>query len=299
MDRAKTLLNSVTVSSIKKLQEDVVTLCPNDSIEHALKKLSDWSISSAPVFDPNQQKIIGALSVLDLVVWVVRTYSTTNDKKNFFLLKKEFDRPIRELLQYGVDPFWPVSEDTTLATLINCYFKWRIHRAPVIHGHKFTGHVSQSDVIDFLASHSEALGSIMENTVEELGLSEGPVLSILKGMPLIDVFSNILETRYTGIAIVTATGELYNSISASDLKGITVERFHELEKPIETILKDREKLPPVTCKSETTLGEVIKTLSDYRVHRVFVVNKQGCPTNVITNTTIMKIFSPASSECFG
>jgi len=60
----------------------------------------------------------------------------------------------------------------------------------------------------------------------------------------------------------------------------------------------QKKLPPVTCKAENTLGEVLQKIVDYKVHRIFVVNEDNQPTNVLTLTTFMKLLSPKGSECF-
>jgi len=300
--KARQFLNSIKVGSIKKSDIELVYLAPDDSVEVALKKLSLHAISSAPIFDPNKQQIVGHISVLDLTAWIVQTYaSSKGDLKefNYTKLLAEFGKPLRELLPFTTEPNWPVTEETPLDALINCYFKWRIHRAVVVDKNRVTGSVSQSDVVAFLANHLSELGPIMGETIQDLGLVHGPVLSVLKGKPLIDVFSQIQETKFTGLAILTEDSRLYNNVSASDMKGITKETFWKLDLPIEKVLKEREKLPPLTCTPDTTLGEVLKKMADCRVHRIYVVDVQGRPTNVITHTTIMKIFSPTGSECFG
>jgi len=139
---------------------------------------------------------------------------------------------------------------------------------------------------------------ILKKTLKELSLESGPVLSVLKGKPLIEAFSNIVETKFTGLAIIDDEGKLINNISASDLKGVTKETFWKLELPIEKILGDREKLPPLTCKSSDTLADIIQRVSDCRVHRIYVVDSSNHPTNVITLTTILRIFASQGSECF-
>jgi len=119
---------------------------------------------------------------------------------------------------------------------------------------------------------------------------------VFKGKPLIEVFNSIIETKFSGVAIVDEEGKLVNNISSSDLKGITKETFWQLETPIEKILKENMKLPPLVCKPETTLQEVIKKLADCRVHRIYVIDKENRPSNVITLTSIMRIFSSPASN---
>jgi len=213
-------------------------------------------------------------------------------------LEEQFQVPIRDLLNFSINQFWPVSEDLSIASLISNYFKWRVHQVPVLSEKKITGYVTQFDVTAYLANNLNSLGIIANKTLKELGLDVGPVLAISKGKPLIEAFSHIVENKFHGLAIIDEKGQIVNNISASDAKGLTKENFWNLNLPIEKVLDLQNKLPPVTCKPDITLGQLLQKLADYKVHRIFVVNEQNQPTNVITLTTLMRQFSQTSSECF-
>jgi CBS domain-containing protein len=282
-------------------EKELVTLSPQDSVERALQILSEKAISGAPVFDGIKQRFVGYLSVLDLCVWTVRAYNIAKgDKKEFDKdkLSAQFAKPISNLLKIGLEPYWPVQENSSLDVLIDNYFKWRMHRAPVLREGKIVGHISQSDVVRFLASNEKQFEQEFSKKISEIGLDVGPVLSVPKGQPLIDAFGQITETKFTGIAIIDEEGRLYNNVSASDLRGITKDTFLNLDSPIENVLSTQKKLPPITCSKNDTIGSVIKQLSDCRVHRIYVVNEKEHPTNVITHTTIMKLLSHPGSEAF-
>jgi CBS-domain-containing membrane protein len=293
-------LESTTVSSITRREGELVTLSPDETVEGALKKLSYHAISSAPIFDPNKQNITGYLSVLDLCVWVVRAFHQAKGDKtyNWDVVDREFRSPVRGLLDYGIDPVWPVSEDQSLRSLISSCFKWRLHRAPVTSNRQIVGHVSQSDVIAFLAGHLKEIQPLASKTLKELGLQSGPVLSMPESASLVKGFSNIMETKFSGLAVIDAQGKLVNNLSAADLAGITRDTFWKLEKPVKSLFEEKQKLAPLCCKPEATFGEVIKMLADCRVHRVYVVDEQRRPVNVITLTSIMNVLSPFGSECF-
>jgi len=291
--KAESFLKSVPIKSIMKTERELITLSPDDSVEKALKTLSTNAITAAPVFDPYKQRIVGYLSVLDLCVWIVRTYNITKgDKQEIDRGKVDsaFLKPIWNLLDTGMEQYWPINQESSLETLINSYFKWRIHRTPVIDQNKIIGHISQSDVTAFLYNNANQFQKGFSKKLCELGLDTGPILSIPKGRPLIQVFNELLETKFTGLAILDEQGRLYNNISASDLKGITKETFFNLETPIEQIIRGKKKLPPVTCTKDDTIENVIKIMVDYKVHRIYVVDDKQRPTNVITHTTIMKLF---------
>jgi len=294
-------LQSVKIASIRRSEAELITLNEKDSIENAFKKLAIHAISSAPVFNENHQKMLGSLSTLDLAFWAVRTYSIVKGDKAVYdwnTVDELFKTPIKEVIPLGIESYWPVHEDDTLANLINNYFKWRIHRAPVIINNKITGYVTQSDVVAFLAQNLESLGPVVNKNLKELGLDVGPVFSVLKGKPLIEAFSGITESKFTGLAIIDEQDKLINNISASDLKGVTKDTFWKLDLPIEQVLGDKKKVPPLTCRPTDVLGSVLQRLADCRVHRIYVVDTEHRPQNVITLTTIMKVFSSQGSECF-
>jgi CBS domain-containing protein len=299
--KTRKFLKSVPVTSIMVSEKELVTLDPQNTIEQALQILSEKAISGAPVFDGIKQRFVGYLSVLDLCVWVVRTYHIAKGDKAEFdkeKLNAQLSKPISHLLKIGLESYWPIQDTTSLDVLIDNYFKWRMHRAPVLHKGKVIGHVSQSDVIKFLASNENQIDKEFSKKLNEIGLDQGPVLSVSKREKLIEALSQITETKFTGLAVIDDDGKLYNNISASDLKGITKDNFYKLDNSIENFVSAQKKLPPVTCSKEDTVKSVIRQLADYRVHRTFVVDADNKPTNVITHTSIMKLLSHSGSEAF-
>jgi len=299
--KSSDFLDSISVASIKRGERELITLSPNETVEQVIEKLAIHNISSAPIFDGYKQNIVGSISVLDLAFWIVRTFSEAKGdrpKYDWKTVDREFRTPVRDIAEFAVDPFWPVPEELSLKSLVSSYFKWRIHRSPVTAHKKISGHVSQSDVVSFLAGHLHEMGTIVDKTLVDLELHSGPVLSILKGKSLIDAFSTIVENKFTGLAVIDEEGKLVNHFSASDLKGLTKDTFWKLELPLEKMFEGQKKLPPLQCRPEATFGEVIKKLSDCRVHRIYVVDEENRPVNVITLTTIMRVLSPLDSGCF-
>jgi CBS domain-containing protein len=290
-------LASVPVELLQRKDYDLVTVDPNQSVESTLAVLSIHKITGAPVFDASKQKIVGNVSVLDLATWIVRTYALSTEKES-----REFDAnqivsgmdtPIKNVLNWGLEPFLPVTQSTSLMELINNFFTWRVHRVPVV-GEDWhaTGSVSQSDVLKFLDTNRGRLQSVMGKTLAELKLGQGAVISVVDTEPLIKAFGAIVENQYTGVAVVDVHGRLVSNISASDLRGLTKEKFPKLAMTIKDFLAmDTKKIPPVTCHKEITVAQVVSSLVANRVHRLYVVDETLRPSNVITITTIMRLFS--------
>lgn len=295
-------LRNTKISEIKTKDSDLITLEPRDTVGEALEKLAKHAITAAPIFDAYHQKIIGYVSSLDLVMYIVAVFiqskrqnlSTTFD---FETVRQQFESPLQQEFQFGSE-FWPVSEDDNLEGLISAFFRWRIHRVPVTHEGKIVGNVSQMDVIRFVNKHPLEFEKVMAKRLPQVGLDTGPVISLKDDNKMIDAFSAMSTSSIYGVAVVDNKGKLCGNVSATDVKGITNETFWKLELPIREFLSKRQKLPLVVCGPEETVKEVIRLLAEKRVHRLYVIDDSGKPMNVITLTTVMKVLSQPLSDYF-
>jgi len=294
----KFFLDSVKVGSLTKAQ-NLVYISSTDSISHAMQILSTSSITGAPVFDPISSSFVGFIDVLDLSMFVVKMFSEHYNKHPHLYdpkeLEKRFALHVSEVVNASRrDPFIPISTEENLSFLINNFLKNGIHRVPIKgENNQIAGIVSQSDVIRYLQQHAHHIHVQRERTLGELGLDRGNVISISHEEPLIKAFSTILAHNITGLAVVSAqTGELLNNLSASDLKGITQTSFFKLESPIHQVFSylPKEKLRPVTSPPNSTLGELMNLFEKTGVHRIFVVDPQNKPINVVTLTDVLNVF---------
>jgi len=292
-------LSSVPVSQIQRRDYELVMVEPSQTVEEVLRILAENSISAAPVFDVSRQLVLGTISVLDLTIWIVRTFALSRDMHfDDMTIDMQMNTPVKETMNWGLDPFWPISRHQSIQELTD-KFAFKVHRLPVVDlDYHICGAVSQSDVIHFLTVHQDKLNHLTSKSLKELNLSEGPVTSVSDKALLIHAFSQIVETQYTGIAVVDASGKLVSTISASDIKGITRENFKStLLMPLERFAST--KIPPQTLSGDSTLGDVISRMAEMKIHRIFVVDSDGKPNNVITMTSIMNIFASHSGQWKG
>jgi len=297
------LLQSTILSDLQTLNQDLIMVDSESNVGDALNLLAKYHISAAPVFDRKHQTIIGAISTLDVVVWVVRTYAIAKNEcenQQYITfdrtrLSTEFNAPVGRAMTWGLDPFWGIPGYESADWAISNFFKWRFHRLPVVdNDNHVTGIVSQSDIVRFLHNNSKHLSNMMKRTLRELGLEFGGVVSVNVREPLIKAFSCISDTQYTGIAIVDDQGRLVSNISASDLKGITDENFPQLNESLSNFISSPNKIPPIKCTPDSTLGELIQKLVENRIHRVYIVDDDDTLLNVVTLTTVMQLFSSPS-----
>jgi CBS domain-containing protein len=298
------LLQSTLVEDLQRRDYELVTVDPSETAINALKILADNKISSAPVFDTKRQVVIGTISVMDLAVWIVRTYAIAKGDKDpiqfdIRQLHLELNTSVREVLNWGLDPFWPVPGKDSLLSLINNFMKWRVHRVPVVgEDRHITGSISQSDVVRFLYNHRGYLESVMNKTLKELDLEEGGVVSVLDTEPLIKAFGAIVENQFTGLAVTDTQGRLVGNISASDLKGLTLDNFNQLNVPIMQFLSTKKKQQSISVTRNSTMSDVVSKLTENKVHRVFVVDETNKLLNIISMTSVMKAFSTTKENPF-
>lgn len=94
-------LQNVRVKSIGTLKA-ITTVEPSHSIKEAMNILRDNGITSAPIFDSKIQKIVGNLTVMDLVAFMVATFFKNKENHPSLYdtreLEERFNLPIREAL---------------------------------------------------------------------------------------------------------------------------------------------------------------------------------------------------------
>jgi len=291
------LLESCTVSDLAQLSAhpQLITCHPDDSVQQILTILSNHRITSVPVFDPNLQKIIGNISIMDVLNYFLVNQILEREESEH--KRRRLNVVAKDLIEASFEPFHPIAMNQNLVSLIKNYFALGIHRVPVQdEGHHIIGFVSQSDLISFLAQNLPNLGSMPSKTVEDCNLSEGPVTLIPDCMGLRESWGLLYGSGIMGAPVVDKEGKIVGSFSASDFKTLNA-RSLPWSISIKEFLQVQKTGPLICCRKEETLGEVITKLREAKVHRLFVVDEEMRPRNVVTLTSLIKILQ-SQSECF-
>lgn len=89
---------------------------------------------------------------------------------------------------------------------------------------------------------------------------------------------------------------MVNIFTMSLCRKITVMDFMNT---IVSVTGDTEKvITPITCKPDSTLGDVIHTLASRRVHRIYAVNGEGEVAGIITLRDVISCFISEPSYHF-
>jgi CBS-domain-containing membrane protein len=136
---------------------DVITVKPNDNVDHAIKLLLDNGVSALPVVD-HDGKVVSVLSEADLIH---REEIDTEKHHSWWLegmlpaskLAGEFAKShghcVDEVMTIGAVT---ASEDASLAEIAMLLERHRIKRIPIVREGKLIGIVSRSNLIQALAS---------------------------------------------------------------------------------------------------------------------------------------------------
>jgi len=158
--------------------------------------------------------------------------------------------------------------------------------------------ISQSMLIDFLWQNIEKIGQVAQRLVKDFLVSPFEELeTINEHSKAIVAFRLMVRLDKSGLAVVDNAGKLVDNISARDLKGIHAEAsvFWRLWSTITEYKRqerdDYEKKVPaqvIYVHRDDTLFTVVEKMAVLHIHRVYVVDKDRRPTQVITQTDILR-----------
>jgi len=125
-----------------------------------------------------------------------------------------------------------------------------------------------------------------------------PVLSVTEESTAIDAFNLMVEKNITGLAVVDEKEALKGNLSLRDMKLISYDArlFWRLQQTVKNfIIKLRAEWATkhgrprtlVTVTESNTIGDVIRLLSENKIHRVYIVDSDKKAIGVITLKDIL------------
>eukprot|EP01116_Phalansterium_solitarium_P008204 TRINITY_DN216_c0_g1_i2.p1 TRINITY_DN216_c0_g1~~TRINITY_DN216_c0_g1_i2.p1 ORF type:complete len:495 (-),score=130.28 TRINITY_DN216_c0_g1_i2:129-1532(-) len=151
--------------------------------------------------------------------------------------------------------------------------------------------ISQTDIVRWLLDNEDKLSEMVRTAkVENLMPFSGRVVQMGIGESALEGFMRLRYEDVSGIAIVDLEGKLVGNLSASDLRGMTADRFEAMRLPVLDFLLSIHRQPhtmPVICTINDHLPQIMASALAAKVHRVWVVNASGMPIGVITLTDMI------------
>jgi CBS domain-containing protein len=262
------------------------------------------------------KQYIGIVSVLDLVAFIFRNSASSSEPPatQEASVHNAITRPVsaaigctEESLSLWVEP----AGRGVLAAMEQ--FSKGVHRSLVVSPSTLAvssssgfplGEVkllTQTDVVKFLLemrSNSASLERLFNATLCELPRADSKknLVSVAGTDSLSRALDIMILARVHGVPVVDDAGHLETILSISDLRGVLAAQLPSIRLiPVRDFLRQKEPrlglhepLPkPLTCTSDNRLGEVAQAMIRHRFHRIWIINSDGQPTDVVTLTDVI------------
>jgi CBS domain-containing protein len=140
--------------------------------------------------------------------------------------------------------------------------------------------LTQTDILRYIHAHFNEFSPI------PFQISNKTLVSVTTEATALDAFQLLIKHKLSAVPIVRSDGTLVGAFSHSDLRGMTSHNLTQLSLPImEYSMKNI-----VTCPVNTSLKQVLDLLVKHHAHRVWVVDAEQKPVNVITLSDILAKF---------
>jgi len=260
----------------------------DDLIRDVYDALIAKGVLSAPVFDFEAQKYVGIIDLRDIAAFSLSLHKS--DGPLVFTVEKIVDF-------CGMNKFHPISADTSILEALENFITFGLHRLPVMESPNKVGKIlAQSDIVQYLAQMKGKLGYLAEKPFGEFQMDLGGIsgikdllLYIKEDEPIEKAFEIMQKYNVHGIPVLNQAGTIVGNISVSDMKHVIKWELDSLKSTAKDYFAslNPDRIPLVTCTISTKFSEVINQLAEAKVHRMYVVDKDGKPVDIITLTNVL------------
>ncbi|ELR13874.1 CBS domain containing protein [Acanthamoeba castellanii str. Neff] len=291
---------------------------PDDLVDQAFQKMAKHDLTALPVVEPSTGTAPGAIKgfvdVVDLVAFLANVGTrimtnpygagesrsiATDDVAILHRRSKEFRiTNTVEISDYCKrNPLHKVNQNMSTKDLINFFGKSNeyIHRVAVVDdNHNLIGVLTQSMLLRCIHGDLSQMREINDLKAGSLRMTEvNKLATVPADMVAFDAFMTMHKEGLSSLAVVSGNGEIFENISATDLKGaltdfkrllLSVRDYLAVTRAVVIGKKRAEGL--VYCEREKSLVEVMNRINETRVHRLYVVDEQRKPVGVVSLTDI-------------
>jgi len=301
------LLRDVKVDHFVRKDHKMVIFKKTDTLDTAVRALSDSKLLSAPVFDEHDQ-CLGFCDIRDMMQFIISVVtadsgtSTVTDDAWKAYSKQISSTKLADVVNYsGQNPYIPVFETAELSQAAQFLRKPHVHRAAILNSsNEVSGILSQSDIIKYVAKHLEdtpdlkilgaqTLKSLKGQRDDSKDSADMSLSHIASTTTVVQALTTMKSKGLSVVAVTDDHGKLVGEFSSSDLRGLSQDNFSRLLATVADFLKSHSKegTHPNTVKIDATLKDLLSLISERHCHHVWVVDGDGKPTSLISLTDVM------------
>lgn len=201
---------------------------------------------------------------------------------------------VREIVtSFRSTPFLPVSTESNMLTVLLLLSKYRMRNVPVIEpGKAFVKNfITQSAVVRGLEGcHGrDWFDCIAAHPISDLGLpfmSRDQVICIDSSELILEAFKRMKDHHIGGLPVVEGPKKkIVGNLSMRDIRYLLLQpdlfsnfrhlTVNDFMKTVTSMSQEAGKVtPPITCKTNSTLGDVVHSLASKSVHRIYVAAEE-------------------------
>jgi len=166
-----------------------------------------------------------------------------------------------------------------------------------------TGLLTQSRVVQYLMEHYKDLPmKIRKKTIQEWHSVQNTnyrkaVETVIYTQCTFLAYRLLMTKGISGVGVIDDSGRLVGSLSGTDfIRRVYPNDFektvNELYKPVGLYMMSGEKVrvENFTCRMSDTVDDLLRKFTDFKLHRLFIVDKDGKPLSVISLCDILTLF---------
>ncbi len=187
----------------------------------------------------------------------------------------------------GHDVFLSVEPGTGLYTLAE-YFSRGVHRVPVVVNGRVVAIVSQSALLQHLASHLDKQAGELDYTLHQAGLARHAAVVVPATSSLREALKTLHEGSQEAAAVVEGDRKLVGVVDLPSLRGLDVPRLQQaLEQPVAQFVASRSN-KSIVSSPKATVRETIGAVVAKRAHHVFLVEEGGRVVGEVTLSDLVR-----------
>jgi CBS-domain-containing membrane protein len=302
-------MTSDTVRALSwKNWPSLVTVTMDQTLPDVLNILNSNNVLSAAVFetpgDRSSASFNGFVDLFQITMFAVDLCEFEDRPIRFssdYLSQRFRKTTIRDIIDQGMygeykRPLRDTSSVFLAFETLARRFK-TLHRVGLVNDvGRVIGTVTQSMMLKYLQQNLTAFGAARDVTVSQMRRFRF-LATVDDSSTALDAFQVMRDREINCVGIVDMAGKLVDVISSRDIRGITpgTANFQVLWDNVIAYKNNiRQRYPPttgpkcVTVRNTDTLATIIERMVTRKVHRVFVVDVDMNPSDIISQGDVLR-----------
>jgi len=281
------------------MEEDKVKNSPficnkTDRVMDVWKQLIQRGHLSAPVLD-DFNNFIGFIDMGDIVFNFIEKIKDKDSYIDYLELLENDEKfkslKVVDILDKKRNPSIVLGRNHTLYFILEVFAKdFNIHRIPITDNNNILVNlITQREIISYIYNNIPYIGTITKKHLGNCKNVNKSVISVSEDDEAIKGFDLMLKNQVGGVTVVNSSGEIVGALSLTDLKIVSrdnklFEKLYNKTSEFLVALDQTYSERPYLVKTvsmKDNLEDVINKLHIWKLHRIFVVDKDKKPVGVV------------------